>query len=120
MRVAGRSASTGYATDRLLVLREQLRRLEVELASAHEALRQAKTRSCKTLIGRGEGSCARLARDETDAANCGCRTAMRSITSNGRAVACACGLSSSSLTLYRYLIIARVDTLTRSRAVQGL
>ena len=40
-RTAGRPASTGHAADRLLVLREQLRRLEVELASAHEALRQA-------------------------------------------------------------------------------
>ena len=38
---AGRPASSGYATDRILVLREQLRRLEVELASAHQGLRQA-------------------------------------------------------------------------------
>ena len=80
--LAGRPASSGYATDRILVLREQLRRLEVELASAHEALRQAKTRSCKTLIGRGEGSCARLARDATAAASCGCRPATRSTTSS--------------------------------------
>ena len=39
--LAGRPASSGYATDRILVLREQLRRLEVELASAHQGLRQA-------------------------------------------------------------------------------
>ena len=39
--VAGRPASSGYATDRVLVLREQLRRLEFELASAHQGLRQA-------------------------------------------------------------------------------
>ena len=39
--LAGRPASSGYATDRVLVLREQLRRLEFELASAHQGLRQA-------------------------------------------------------------------------------
>ena len=37
--LAGRPASAG--TDRILVLREQLRLVEVELASAHEQLRQA-------------------------------------------------------------------------------
>ena len=40
-REARRPISTGISTDRILVLREQLRLVEVELASAHEALRWA-------------------------------------------------------------------------------
>ena len=42
------------------------------------------TGSWTTPIGRGEGSCASLARDETAAASCGCRPAMRSTTSSSR------------------------------------
>ena len=43
-----------------------------------------RTRSWTTPIGRGEGSCARLARDATAAASCGCRPATRSTTSSSR------------------------------------